>query len=187
MGLFEFLMILISVVIGLGLTEILSGVANLLRARESVRFHWLHGLFQFGVFFALLQQWWESWDWVGLEEITFLAVLTIVASPVLLFLIAHLLYPSPSENADLKSYYLQQSPLLWGFVIAGTLVGNVLRPWVWGYPVLEPSNLAGVPTVAICVGLALSKDLRVHSVLAPIICLILIIDTLLFGSAISTG
>ena len=56
LGLFEFLMVLVSVVIGLGLTEILSGAANLLRARASVRFHWFHVLFQFGVFFALLQE-----------------------------------------------------------------------------------------------------------------------------------
>jgi hypothetical protein len=41
MGLFEFLMILVSVVIGLGLTETLSGLGRLLRSRETVRFHWL--------------------------------------------------------------------------------------------------------------------------------------------------
>ena len=56
MGLFEFVMLLVSIIIGLGLTEILTGAANLVRARETVRFYWIHILFQFGVFFALLQQ-----------------------------------------------------------------------------------------------------------------------------------
>lgn len=187
MGLFEFLMVLVSVVIGLGLTEILTGGANLLRARGTVRFHWIHVLFQFGIFFALLQQWWESWDWVGLEEISFIAVLTLLASPVFLYLIAHLLFPSPTENADLKSYYYLQAPLLWGLVAAGTIVGNVFRPLAWGDPVVDPSNLSGIPTVAICVILATSKDQRAHSILAPILILLLILDTVLSGSAISAG
>jgi hypothetical protein len=42
MGLFEFLMILLSVIIGLALTELLTGVASLLRVRETVRFYWVH-------------------------------------------------------------------------------------------------------------------------------------------------
>jgi len=48
-GLFEFLMVLVSVVIGLGLTEILTGAASLIRARDEVRFYWIHVAFQVGV------------------------------------------------------------------------------------------------------------------------------------------
>jgi hypothetical protein len=187
MGLFEFLMVLVSVVIGLGLTEILSGGANLLRARSSVRFYWVHVLFQVGVFFALLQQWWESWRWVGVEEISFMAVLALLASPVLLYLIAHLLFPKPAENADLKAYYYRQTPLLWGLVVAGTVVGNVFRPLAWGHPVFEVSNLSGVPTLAIGVLLAASRKPRVHAILAPILIVLLLLDTLLTSSVISSG
>jgi hypothetical protein len=74
MGLFEFLMILLSVIIGLALTELLTGVASLLRVRETVRFYWVHVVLQFGIFFALLQQWWESWDLAEIEVISFGAV-----------------------------------------------------------------------------------------------------------------
>ncbi|MFO8174935.1 MAG: hypothetical protein ACQET1_07010 [Gemmatimonadota bacterium] len=185
MGLFEFLMILVSVVIGLGLTETLSGLGRLLRSRETVRFHWLHALFQFGVFFALLQQWWESWEWVGLEEISFLAVLALLAQPVVLYLIAYLLYPASAENTDLEAYYYRHAPLLWGLVLAGTLVGNVIRPLVWGSPVLDLSNLSGVPTAAICLVLAVTRVRRAHSILAPLLILILLADTLLSGLEIS--
>lgn len=185
MGLFEFLMVLISVVIGLGLTEILSGGARLLRERDTVRFYWIHVLFQFGVFFALLQQWWESWDWVGLEEVSFIAVLTLLASPVFLYLIAHLLFPSSSSGTDLEAYYYRQAPLLWGLVVVGTIAGTFVRPWVWGHPVFHAANLSGIPSVLICIVLMSTKAPRVHSVLAPIIIVILILDTVLAGPAIS--
>lgn len=185
MGLFEFLMVLVSVVIGLGLTEILSGAANLLRARASVRFHWFHVLFQLGVFFALLQQWWEFWDMEGMGEISYFAVLAILGPPVFLFLIANLLYPSSSEGSDLEEYYYQQAPLLWGLVIAGTVVGTFLQPLIFGEPVFHPANLSGIPMIVICVILAISKKRRVHAVLGPIIILMVLLDTILANPAIS--
>jgi len=186
MGLFEFLMILISVVIGLGLTEILTGWANLLRAREGVRFYWVHILLQFGVFFALLQQWWEFWEMEELGQISFFAVLTLLASPILLFLIAHLLFPGQSKGANLEEYYYGQASLLWILVVAGTIEGTFLKPLVFGYQVFHPANLSGIPMVAFCVLLAASKNRRVHSFLVPIIIVMVVLDTILATPAIST-
>ena len=44
MQLFEFLMVLVSIIVGLGVAELLTGLARLLRARKSVRFYWVHAL-----------------------------------------------------------------------------------------------------------------------------------------------
>jgi hypothetical protein len=187
MGLSEFLMILVSVVVGLGLTEILTGGANLLRARDEVRWYWIHVLFQVGVFFALLQQWWEFWDMEGMSEISFLAVLAVLANPILLFLIAHLLFPTRAEGAELESYYYRQSPLLWGLVIAGTLEGTFVQPLIFGDRVFHPANLSGIPMVVLCFVLAASDNRRVHSVLVPIIILLVLLDTILANPAITAG
>lgn len=187
MGLFEFLMVLVSVVIGLGLTELLTGGANLLRARNGVRFYWIHVAFQFGVFFGLLQQWWEFWDMQGMGEISFLAVLALLANPIMLFLIANLLCPKHVEGVDLKEYYYRQSPILWGLVVVGTLSGTFLQPLVFGEPVFQLSNISGIPMVLICGLLATSKNPRLHSVLGPVIILMVLLDTILANPAISAG
>ena len=187
MGLFEFLMVLVSVVIGLGLTEILTGAANLLRARASVRFHWFHVLFQIGVFFALLQQWWEFWDMEGMGAISFFAVLAVLGPPVFLFLIANLLYPGSPEGVDLETYYYDQAPLLWGLVIAGTVFGTFVQPPIFGERIFHPANLSGIPMIILCGVLAISKRRRVHAVLGPIIIVMVLLDTILANPAISTG
>jgi len=187
MGLFEFLMVLISVVIGLGLTEILTGAANLLRARDAVRFHWIHVLFQVGVFFALLQQWWESWDLNFVGEISFFRVLVLLSSPVFLFLITNLLYPKDADGSDLQEYYYRQAPLLWGLVVVSTVIGTFLRPLVEGDPVFEPANLSGIPMIIICAILATSRNRKTHSILAPTILVLVILDTVLANPAISGG
>lgn len=187
MGLFEFLMILISVVIGLALSEVLTGVASLLRVRETIRFHWIHILFQIGVFFALLQQWWESWDLVDVDTISFGSVLSLLFPSVMLFLIAHLLYPRPATDAILEDYYYRQAPVLWGLVILGTVVGTFSGPLFDQEPVFHASNLSGFPIIAIGIFLIMSKSRGVHSVFAPLIMVLVILDTWLANPAISSN
>ena len=185
MGLFEFLMILISVVIGLALSEVLTGAAGMLRDRDSIHFYWIHSLFQVGVFIALLQQWWESWDFVDVVELRFLSVLLLLLPAVVLYLIAHLLNPRPMAKADLRDYYYRQAPVLWGLVILGTIIGTFVEPLFSGDEIFELANISGIPMIAICVGLALSKKRAIHSVLAPLVIVLLVLDTWLVNPAIS--
>jgi len=56
-----------------------------------------------------------------------------------------------------------------------------------GDPVFHASNLSGIPMTAICIVLVISKSFRVHSVLAPLILILVILDTLLANPAITAG
>jgi hypothetical protein len=179
MEIFGFLMILISIIIGLGVTEVLSGVGRLLRARDTIRFYWIHELFVAGVFLALLQLWWESWDLRGLPELTYLQACVLILGPILLFLIAYLLFPDPVADAELRTYYFEQSPYLWGFVVAGTVVGTFLKPMSLHVDVLQPDNLSGLLTIPLAIVLARSKSGKVHAILASAILAILVLDTVL--------
>ena len=86
---------------------------------------------------------------------------------------------------DLQEYYFQQSPVLWGLVIAGTVEGTFLQPLVFGEPVLHPANISGIPMVALCFVLAASKSRRVHSIIGPLIVLMVLLDTILANPAIA--
>ncbi len=187
MGLFEFLMIVISVVIGLALSELLTGVGNLLRVRKTVRFYWLHGFLVLGVFFALLQQWWESWDLVNVEAVSFGTVLLNLLPSLVLFLIAHLMFPDPAEDADLDEYYYDQAPILWALVLFGTVVGTFAEPILHGTAVFTADNMTGVPMIAICLALALWKNRMLHSLGAPVVLTLVIVDTWLVTPVISSA
>jgi hypothetical protein len=123
----------------------------------------------------------------GMGEISFLAVLSILVSPIALFLIAHLLYPTETKGSDLEAYYFRQAPLLWGLVIAGTIVGTFIEQLLLGQPVFHPSNLSGIPMILLCSVLVVSKRRRVHSILTPVILLMVFLDTILANPAISAG
>ncbi|MDH5344141.1 MAG: hypothetical protein OEW59_00130 [Gammaproteobacteria bacterium] len=186
MPLFEFLMILISVVIGLALGEVLTGAASLLRVRESVKFYWIHVLFQVGIFFALLQQWWEAWDLVNIAVINLWTAILLLFPSVVLFVIAHLLFPRPAENTDLEHYYFKQAPILWSLVVIGTVVGTFVLPFIEGEPVFHWSNMSGIPMIAICSALAVSGNRTLHSVFAPLIIVLVVLDTWLANPTISS-
>jgi hypothetical protein len=161
-------------------------VASLLRDRDTVRFYWVHIGLQFGIFVALLQQWWESWDLAGVEVIGFGSVLSLIVPSVILFLIAHLLFPRPATGADLEDYYYKQSPVIWGLVVLGTIEGTFIIPLIEQEPVIHFANMSGFPTIAFCVVLAASKNRRIHGLLAPLVLALVLLDTWLVNPIIST-
>lgn len=55
MSIFEFLMVLVSIIIGLGIAEILRGIARHIRNRDSVSVYRVHSIVVILVFLALLQ------------------------------------------------------------------------------------------------------------------------------------
>lgn len=181
MELFEFLMVLVSIIIGLAIAELLTGTARLLRARNSVDFYWLHTVLILGVGFAMLQIWWESWSLRALPEVSFLQLCLLLANPISLFLIAHLLFPDRDGTRRMSEYYMDQAPLIWGFAILGTVAGTFLLPLAMGETILRPNNISGFPMIALFLALILSKRRRVHEVLVPLILIMLVMDTLLPG------
>jgi hypothetical protein len=177
--LFEFLMILISIIVGLAVAEVLTGVARLLKARDTVRIYWVHSLLQFGVFFALLQNWWESWDLRNLPEITFPTMAILLVNPIALFLISALLYPDEMEGADLEAHYYRQARPVWGLVILGTFSGSVLKPIALDFVMFQPDNLSGFLIMPLCAVLMATRDRRVHSTISLVILVSVILDTVI--------
>lgn len=125
---FDYLSVLISIVLGLGLTELLSNVHRLIQARDRVAFHWLPLLWS-GIIFVVLVQWW--WAAFGLHRQlawNFFFFLLILLIPVLLYLAAASVLPAiePERTVDLRAYYFEIQP--WFFwIVAATSGMECLR------------------------------------------------------------
>ncbi|MGI9628824.1 MAG: hypothetical protein ACR2QM_18460, partial [Longimicrobiales bacterium] len=119
MELFEFVMVLVSIIVGLGIAALLTGLANMLRARRTLgtrhalRTYWVHSLVIPMVFLALAQVWWESWGLSAVPEWSFLGLLMMLSSPICLFLISHLLFPESLTDVDLSEYYYTMGGTVW--------------------------------------------------------------------------
>ena len=179
MSLFEFLMVLVSIIIGLGVAEILTGVARQIRERESTQGYWVHSVLVLALFFALLQQWWEIWSLRGVSEWTFLGLIMMLTGPVGLYLIAHLLFPEPMPGANFREYYYGTMRPIWWLGVATTVLATLFRPLIFDQELLTVENASSFVG---CIGfaiLAISQRVALHSMLVPFFLVLVLIDIFL--------
>ena len=184
MNLFEFLMILLSLIVGLGMAEILTSIAAVLK-REGLRgFSWTHGVVTLTLFIGLLQTFWESWGLASIETWSFPAMVLMLGSPIFLFLIAHVLFPERESKVNLDDYYFERARLIWALVGVTVIVGTLFRPLAFGWPLWIPDNLSSIPTLVACAILSFVNMRMLHRVVVPIILVVVLLDTLAISYSI---
>ena len=184
MNLFEFLMILLSLIVGLGLAEILSGIARSLKSEGVRGFSWTHSAATLTVFIGLLQTFWESWGLASIETWSFPAMLLMLASPTFLFLIAHVLFPERESILSLDDYYFERARLIWALAGLTVVVGTLFRPLAFGLPLWVLDNLSAIPTLTACALLSFVNTRVLHRVVVPVILVFVLLDTLTISYSI---
>lgn len=178
MAIFEFLMILQSIIIGLGIAEILTGVARTLRVGRARELGWIHWSLVLLIFLALLQVFWESWSLNRIDTWTFPAMIMMLTAPIVLHLIAHLMFPLERDAISPEDHYFKHYRLIWSLGLLGIVVNTGYRPIAFGQDFLVVDNLSMVPQVLMCCVLVYTGNRRVHQVLLPLGALAVVWDTL---------
>jgi hypothetical protein len=105
---FEYLSVLISIVLALGMTRVLAGVGEMLQARSRRRIYWVHLVWVLNLFLYLVIAWWIFYRWRNQQPWTFFLFVFVLISPTILFLASLLLFPSESSTnqfIDYKKHY----------------------------------------------------------------------------------
>jgi hypothetical protein len=107
-------LVFVSIVIGLGVTDILVSLHRLLRARAQVRWDWAALAVAFLVLLTIVQMWWTIAQ-PSAKSMTIGAFLPMLVELVLLFLLASAVLPDslPPEGIDLKAYYHDNGGYIW--------------------------------------------------------------------------
>lgn len=116
MSRFEYLSVLVSIVVALGLSEVASSWGRLLRHRARVRFYWLHAVWSAFVVLFMIQFWWGFWNFRTIEEWSFLGLVCVVGEALVMVLASLILMPGdiPSDGVDLREHYYEQKSLFFG-------------------------------------------------------------------------
>jgi hypothetical protein len=133
---FQYLAVLLSIVLGLGVTQLLTGVGRLVQARRSVRVYWPPLVWIAVLLLIHVQSWWAMFELRAHAPWTFLQFLVVLLTPTTLYLMAALALPDVAEATaagrvlDLRAHYYAQTR--WFFAAAGAVVASsVLRPLVF--------------------------------------------------------
>lgn len=167
MNLFEFLLVVVSILLSLGITELLSGVVRILRGELSAGR--LHTLWILIVFLVEAQLAWGLWLLRSMEEWSYPEFMLLLAGPILLYMASAVLFPAAASSGDLDAHLMQRRraffPLLLAYVCFTALfdvflLDNGLEPLPTAARVLAASLFAT---------LTISDRHRVHWVLALIV------------------
>lgn len=178
MSIFEFLMIMQSIIIGLGISELLTGLAKLLKSYKLKELGIIVPSLILTVFIALLQMFWESWGFHTEIAWTVPAMIFMLISPIIMNLIAHIIFPPLDEKMDITKYYLSKSTLIWSLATFATITSTTFRPFVFGSPLFIVDNYSSLLQIAFCILLIFNKKVWLHRVVVPTAFIIVILDLL---------
>ena len=108
MDAFNYLSVLISIILALRMTRVLAGVGEMLQARTQHRIYWVHVVWLVNLFLYLVVAWWIFYRWRNQQLWTFFLFVFVLISPTLLYLSSLLLFPRESElerPVDYKAHY----------------------------------------------------------------------------------
>ena len=138
---FDYLSVLLSIVLGLGMTQLLSAVARWLELRHEVKPYLPAAIWAAFLMIVVVQTWWSMFDMRNIAEWSFLQFCVVLAQPVLLFLLTALVLPGPqSEVRDLEVFFFQHRSWFFGLLMA-LLVASASKDLVLGGRLPATPNL----------------------------------------------
>jgi hypothetical protein len=159
MTLFEFILVMVSLILAIGITQLLQGIASIVQRRRAVEFSWVPLAWSAYLFLLSVAHWWSLWDMREVEW-TFPAFFFLLLPPTMLYLTISLLVNSGGAGAS-ASMADDFQGIRVPFFVFMTAVGLLV---IWDGPILriEPvwNSLRAIQMVAIVllvIGLASSR------------------------------
>jgi hypothetical protein len=167
---FSYLSVLLSIILGLAITQILQGYRGLLLARGRVTFYAPTMVWSVLLLFITAQAWWASFGLARHQNWTFPQFSAVLLQMVMLYMMCGLVLPDipPEEAVDLRAhFYREHRPFFAAFLLM--LAASVSKDWVLEGRLPSRENLAfhGV-FAALCVAGYLVRAPRFHEIITPL-------------------
>jgi hypothetical protein len=162
MEMFNYVMVLASVIIGLGIAHLLQGVGGIVQHPGREKVYWIHLLWVAVVFLRAIFWWWFEFRLSSTPQWTFTLYLFVLGYAVLIYLWCALLFPRDLAGYDgFKDYFYSRRRWLFGLLLAGQAVdvADTLLKGVDHFRSLGPSY----PTVIVILSLLLLIAMRTRN------------------------
>lgn len=170
MEIFEYIAVLTSIIIGLGITQLLRGVARLIQHPGRYPVYWVHLLWVASMFFNMIFWWWWEFRLNEIENWTFQLYFFVVFYAFVFYLTCALLFPRDiDEYGDFKTYFFSRHT--WFFGLLGfSIVIDVGDSWLKGSEHFSNLGLEYIIATPVKFGLITMamflKNERFHATLA---------------------
>ncbi len=167
MSRFDFLYVLVSLVVAFIVTDMGTSWAALLRKRAVVQFYWAHTAWSVLIMLLVTQLWWGLWRYHTMEQWPFFSVAAIVAEMFLLVLTTSVITPPKRTDAavDLKAFFFEVSPVFFALGAALMVVLALINVTIGDQPLLRMENVIRAVAISVAMYGAISRSTMVHSIL----------------------
>jgi hypothetical protein len=174
MDAFEYLSVLLSIILGLAITQILQGYRGLMLSRSTVTLY-LPPLIWSGLMIVIAtQSWWASFGLADHQGWTFATFSLILLQTVLLYMMAALVLPDvpAGQPVDLRAHFYREVRPFFGIFLA-MVVTSLVKDWMLG-GMPDPGNLAfHLVFGAVSLAAMLVRRPRFHEIVAPLVAVLL--------------
>jgi len=123
MEMFEYVAVLTSIVIGLGITQLLQGFTRLIQHREQGKVYWVHLSWVIYMFLTTVFWWWWEFRLGIVAEWTFTLYMFVILYAVLIYLLCAFLFPTNFSDYDgPKGYFYSKRTWFFGLLVLVNLV-----------------------------------------------------------------
>jgi hypothetical protein len=177
-SLFEYIMVMVSIIQGLGITLALRGISRLIRSphREPVVLLW-------GVFlvFLYLQNWWAFWDLAAVEDWNIIKFLFIALYVCTMYGMTELILPmASSPDTNWLAHFNSIRKWLFGMLCALAVLAILLNWYISGVPLVHPYRIMQLTVLALGVIGWITPNIVVHRWIAGLLFLVLFGGQVLF-------
>ncbi|HEX8281419.1 MAG TPA: hypothetical protein VF551_08580 [Chthoniobacterales bacterium] len=121
---FSYLSILLSIILGLAVTQVLTGFRGLLQSRARVRVYWPTIAWACIALVICAQTWWAMFDLRAYHAWTFAGFAIVLFHLICLYMFAALVLPDfpPDQPVDLRAFYFAQHRWIGALVVVAACV-----------------------------------------------------------------
>jgi hypothetical protein len=98
MSIFSHVSVFISIILGLAVVHLLSGLSLILDTRKASKVYWVHLLWTLNMLFAVVLVWVSSFALSPLDELSMIHFLNLLAYSIVTYLMSGLLFPVQGEE-----------------------------------------------------------------------------------------
>ncbi len=141
MQMFEYIIVLISITIGLALTHLMQGIAGLIQHPDRARAWWVHLIWVAYMVLSTIFWWWWQFNLQQIVTWTFLLFVFVLCYAFLIYVICALLFPKDLDGYDgFKDYFLSRRRWFFGLLIGWQAI-DLFDSWIKG-----PDHFASLGT-----------------------------------------
>ena len=149
MTIFEYLMVMVSIILGLSITQVLRGLSKIARSPRRSVAATLYGVFLFALH---VQTWWALWDLSVVPEWNFLLFILLISIPSILFATTETLFPmATTAETDWNAHYEAVRKLFLSVLALWTTLALLETRIFLGTPLTHPYRIVQVSILSLIV------------------------------------